>query len=66
MSEREQQVLDLWCIHGTRDAVGKALGIHACTVGTFAGRAMRKMGVEHTTQALIAWDRFAFGRGDSA
>jgi DNA-binding CsgD family transcriptional regulator len=63
LSAREAELLDLWCIHGTRAAVCRVMRITTGTAGTFAERAASKMGVSHTTQALIQWDRFAFGRG---
>lgn len=66
LTEREAQMLDLWAIHGSQCEAARLLEIDRNTVTTLIARATSKMAAKHNVHALLMWDRFAYGRGETA
>lgn len=66
LSHGEMQALDQWVLQGTQTGAAKALGVNRTSVATAVMRARVKMQAKHAMQAVLMWDRFAYGREGAA
>ncbi len=61
LSDREAEVLAALVKHGSSKVVAKEFGLSHRTIEHHVSAAKFRMGVEHRTQAIIAWDRYKRG-----